>query len=257
LNRDFTVRKYSELLQAFKNAGYEFQTVKDFLQCPLDRVIIMRHDVDRIPRNALRMALVEHKYNIYSTYYFRTRSKIFNIDIINQIYYLGHEIGYHYEDFDIEKGNIDKAYISFKKNLNRLRSIVPIQTVCMHGSPMSKWDNTTIWEKYNYRELGVIGEPYFDIDYSNVFYLTDTGRKWNNINSNIRDRVNSSLKYNINRTDDIILVIKENILPNKIMINIHPHRWFNNIIFWYYELIYQGIKNMIKQKYLKKKTIKN
>jgi hypothetical protein len=47
----------------------------------------------------------------------------------------------------------------------------------MHGSPRSKFDNKELWSKYNYRDLGIIGEPFFDIDFDDFFYLTDTGRR--------------------------------------------------------------------------------
>ena len=45
-------------------------------------------------------------------------------------------------------------------------------------------------KKYNYRELDIIAEPYFDVYWNEVYSLTDTGRRWNvlvkkqNINSN-------------------------------------------------------------------------
>ena len=37
----------------------------------------------------------------------------------------------------------------------------------------------------------IVCEPYFDIDVSDVLYLTDTGRRWDGERSNIRDRGNS------------------------------------------------------------------
>ncbi len=55
----------------------------------------------------------------------------------------------------------------------------PVVTMCAHGSPMTKWDNKQMWEKYNYENYGVTCEPNFDIDFNQVFYLTDTGMKWN------------------------------------------------------------------------------
>ena len=61
-------------------------------------------------------------------------------------------------------------------HLAYFRKFYPVETICMHGSPMSRYDNRLIWQKYDYRELGIIGEPYFDIDFDRVFYLTDTGR---------------------------------------------------------------------------------
>jgi hypothetical protein len=59
----------------------------------------------------------------------------------------------------------------------------------MHGSPFSKYDNKKIWEKYDYRDYGIIAEPSFDIDYDEVFYITDTGRSWNNSKVSVRDKV--------------------------------------------------------------------
>ena len=57
-----------------------------------------------------------------------------------------------------------------------------------HGSPRSRWDNQKIWQKYDYKKLGIIGEPYFDIDYNQVFYLTDTGRRWDGWKVSVRDK---------------------------------------------------------------------
>ena len=249
MNRDFTVKKYSELLDAFSGAGYEFQTFRDFLKQPLNRVVILRHDVDRLPKNALKLAFLEQKKEIQATYYFRIKQHIFEPNIIKQISNLDHEIGYHYEDIDIKCGNIDKAFLSFTKNLDNFRNIVTIDTICMHGSPMSKYDNRELWSKFNYRDYGIIGEPYFDVDYSKVFYLTDTGRKWNRNDANIRDKVNSSYSYTFKGTEEIIISIKKRKLPDQIMINIHPHRWFDEIVPWCFELVFQGIKNTIKKRY--------
>jgi len=84
LNRDFTVRKYSELLDAFKKAGYNFQTVEDFVLSPLPKVVILRHDVDLNEKAALRLAKNEKSWDIKATYYFRKRKEDFNIKIIKK-----------------------------------------------------------------------------------------------------------------------------------------------------------------------------
>lgn len=62
----------------------------------------------------------------------------------------------------------------------------------MHGSPRSPYDNKEVWKKYDYRELGILAEPYFDIDFSKVLYLTDTGRRWDGERVSIRDKVECS-----------------------------------------------------------------
>ena len=70
---------------------------------------------------------------------------------------------------------VDRAYVLFCEELEMFRKVVPVETICMHGSPRAKYDNKMIWEKYDYRELGIVGEPYFDVDWNVFGYLTDTG----------------------------------------------------------------------------------
>jgi hypothetical protein len=111
---------------------------------------------------------------------------------------LGHEIGYHYEDLSLCKGNYESAIKHFEINLNKFRKIYPVKTICMHGSPLSKWDNRDLWKKYNYRDFGIIGEPYFDMDFDDVFYLTDTGRRWDGDKVSVRDKVKSEKQENGN-----------------------------------------------------------
>jgi hypothetical protein len=142
---------------------------------------------------------------------------------------------------------MDKAYEHFKIKLEMFRKYYPVKTICMHGSPLSKWDNRLLWKKYNYKELGIIGEPYFDIDFKKVLYITDTGRMWNNETSSVRDRVDSGYSFTFNSTYDIIKAFKENKLPAQIMLNIHPQRWTNNSFLWRKEYVMQNLKNRMKK----------
>jgi hypothetical protein len=247
LNRDFTVKKYNELLDALKKAGYEFQTVEDYVLSPLTKVVILRHDIDKMPLNALEFAKLEKSKELYATYYFRIVPKTFVPSIIREIAALGHNIGYHYEDVDLTKGDIDKGYISFKTNLEKLRKMAPVKTICMHGSPLSRYDNKRLWDKYNYRDEDIICEPYLDVDFNKVLYLTDTGRRWNNDEVSIRDKVHSAYNLQIKNTNQLINLIQENKLPEQIMINTHPQRWNDNIFYWIRELLAQSVKNQIKK----------
>jgi hypothetical protein len=58
----------------------------------------------------------------------------------------------------------------------------------MHGSPLSKYDNKMLWGKYDYHDFGIIGEPYFDVNFEEVLYLTDTGRRWDGKAVSVRDK---------------------------------------------------------------------
>lgn len=245
--RDFTTGMYIQLLDALKAGGYQFQTFSDFLQEPKARVVVLRHDADKLPLNSLSFAQIEAAKGMRASYFFRIVPESYTPSVIRQIAALGHEIGYHYEDMDLCNGNVDDAYQSFQLNLAKLRELVPVKTACMHGSPLSKYDNREIWKSYDYRHDGIIGEPYFDLDYSKVFYLTDTGRKWNSADTSIRDKVNSSLNIQIKNSRHLIQLIREGSLPDQIMINTHPQRWNDNIFLWMRELVWQGIKNQVKR----------
>ena len=160
-----------------------------------EKIIILRHDVDKKPENSLKFSEIQNQYNIKGTYYFRALPCSWDEKIIEQINSNGHEIGYHYENMDIANGDVKEAYKDFKSNLQRLRKLSIVKTICMHGSPSSKFDNKALWGSYDYKSLDIIGEPYFDTDFSEVFYLTDTGRSWNGGSYSVRDKVSEQHKW--------------------------------------------------------------
>jgi len=179
VQKDFTYDTYSGLIASLKKAGYVFLPFIDFISNGSDgeKCIALRHDIDRLPENALKMARMENTAGIKASYYFRIVKESYDEDIIRQIAELGHEIGYHYENLTTCGGDLRLAIDDFRLNLEKLRKLYPVNTICMHGSPLSKWDNRDLWKKYDYRDYGIIAEPYFDIDFDEVFYLTDTGRR--------------------------------------------------------------------------------
>lgn len=121
---DFTFSVYKHLLVAVQPCGYSFQTFADFIQSPKKKTIILRHDVDRLPDNALQMARLEHEAGIAATYYFRAVPESWDESIIREIASLGHEVGYHYENLsEISNGErgkrIEKLVISKENRGNR------------------------------------------------------------------------------------------------------------------------------------------
>jgi hypothetical protein len=78
------------------------------MQTPATRVIILRHDVDRRPGNALKTARLEHDLGIPASYYFRAVPESRDEAVIQKIAGLGHEIGYHYENLSACKGDPEK-----------------------------------------------------------------------------------------------------------------------------------------------------
>ena len=263
---DFKLFYYKKLFQEALH-DYNIQTFSDFIDAPHTNTIILRHDVDLKPQNSLVTAVIENKLGIRGSYYFRTVPESFNVDIIKQIAGLGHEVGYHYETMDTASAKlnvkhetlnekrkeelVDAAYEEFCESLEEFRKIYPVKTICMHGSPKSAFDNRDIWKKYDYRKLGIIGEPYFDIDFNKFFYLTDTGRCWNGYKYSVRDKMPQQEQWVkqglvFRTTNDIIKAAQQNKLPNQVMITVHPQRWTNNYFEWTKELLSQRVKNVVK-----------
>jgi hypothetical protein len=255
---DFTLHTFRRLLLTLKEQHYTFQTFAAFLKDPAPRAIILRHDIDASKLNSLKTARLEAELGITGTYNFRMLPQSFDEGIIRQISTMGHEIGYHYEDLSTAKGDHGKAMQLFEQNLAKLRHIVPVETICMHGSPLSKHNNRKLWEKYDYRDYGIAGEPYFDVDFTRVLYLTDTGRRWDGEAVSIRDKIplqkqnaassdTQSISYpsHIHSTFDLIRNAPK--LPEHIMITIHPQRWDDRPLKWIREYIFQNVKNIAKR----------
>lgn len=256
---DFTIRKYRQFLNVLLGKGYYFVTFEQYCdfrdrgEALPDRYIIMRHDVEALPENSYAFAQIEHELGIRASYYFRVVPASNQPEYIQQIAALGHEIGYHYEDMAICQGDVAQAYAHFQQQLQYFRRFYPVRTICMHGAPTSKWDGKELWKHYDYHALGVIGEPYFDVDFSDVFYLTDTGRCWDGFNVSVRDKIptyqdqwtEQGLVYHT--TDDLIQALNQGQLPARIMITTHPQRWTNHILAWSKELLLQSLKNIVKR----------
>ena len=301
--------------------------------------VILRHDIDLLPQNALAFARIQHEMGISGSYYFRAVPESWDEKIIKEIHSMGHEVGYHYEDMDdvnsekfkVETAksarekrkehkethapfaspsrslrlknkhqqtrvspvtglgsasphpeHIDAAILSFQHNLEKLRRLVPVNTICMHGSPRSRYDNRDLWKIYDYRDFGILGEPYFDVDFNEMFYLTDTGRRWDGWKVSVRDKVPQQetwIKQGLvfRSTHDIIAALETTkperderderketpvnlappshsvrlkkqplLLPTSIMFTFHPQRWTDKPLPWFKEWVMQSVKNKVK-----------
>ncbi len=285
---DFTLSAYYKLLDALQEQQYSFQTVREFILDPKPRAVMLRHDVDARSGHSLRFARLQHERGIRGTYYFRIVPASFDGKIIREIEDLGHEIGYHYEDMDLAGGDPHKAIVQFQRHLEELRLAADsVETACMHGSPLSRYDNRALWKFYDYRRFGLIAEPYFDIDFTRVLYLTDTGRRWDGGGASIRDRELTpeerkqfrrntrnrtgrngksitgagaevshlmqpdgkllSEKFRFRTTAEITEAVRKGNLPDQIMFNFHPQRWNSNPVLWLQEWALQRTKNAIKR----------
>jgi hypothetical protein len=243
---DFTLKKYQQLLSAIIDNQIKVYTIYGWLENNPENGICIRHDIDRKPQNALKMAILENKYNIFTTYYFRITKNSFNKGIILKIKNLGHEIGYHYEDLSLVNGNIERAKNLFSQHLEMFRELDNISSIAMHGRPFSKFNNIDILNYINLKEFNIKGDASGSIDYSNTFYFTDTGRSWSKKSVNLRDTVESKFCTDIKSTNALIEFINKN-KNHKISITAHSERWSPNPVDWIYQYCLDMTINLLKR----------
>jgi hypothetical protein len=240
--KDFSFMQYTELCTTLLERHNPISFAK-FLTEKNENVAIIRHDIDKKPQNALIIAEIERNLGIQSTFYFRTIPEVFNLDIMKKIQSMGHEIGFHYEVLDKARGDIDKAIEIFENELRLFP--FDIKTICMHGNPLTPWVNKDLWKRFDFKKYGIIGEAYLSINFSDLYYFSDTGRSWDGKYS-VKDLSDAcdEKSEKITSTKKLIEFIRQN--DGNYYIVTHPQRWNDALIPWTTELICQSIKNIGK-----------
>jgi hypothetical protein len=255
--KDFNHTVYKKYLIVVKSSFSNIMRFDEFFKTKPqpESFCLIRHDVDRKPENALIMAELEKEIGISSTYYFRVKDHTFKPAIIKEIYNLGHEIGYHYESLSDKKGKMEEALEDFEIKLDKFRKIVPIKTISMHGRPLSPFDNRELWKDKLYHkkllnELTILGDIYLDIDYSEIVYISDTGRNWNSNKNNVRDKVSSVQSFDFNNGKDLLIFFSTT-KYNKLVFSVHPDRWTNSFFEYIIQFVYDKAINIAKMFILK------
>ncbi len=105
---DFSYAHYRNILRQLLKAEYYFFSFSDFIERKkeVNRLFLLRHDVDKSVTKALDMARIEKELGIRATYFIRIHSNYYNpfghicYNQIREIMNLGHEIGLHSEFYD-------------------------------------------------------------------------------------------------------------------------------------------------------------
>ncbi|MDA0524655.1 hypothetical protein [Methanococcoides alaskense] len=229
-DHDFTIHKFRHLCEAIATT-YPTITMAEYMDKDHPaRFVLMRHDVDRMPGNALETARIEHELGIKATYYFRSIKSVFKPEIMKQILDMGHEIGYHYETLSEANGDPEKGIELFRSHLENFNDVCKVKTICMHGKPLSKYDNRDLWKTYDFKDYDIVGEAYLSVGHE-LNYFSDTGRSWNSKNS-LRDFIpNKTEGFTADTTDDLIDLVEGGELDNLYILT-HPERWSLNVVEW-------------------------
>jgi hypothetical protein len=114
----------------------------------------------------------------------------------------------------------------------------------MHGNSLSRWVNRDIWQHYDFRDFGLIGEGYLSVPLDKMLYLSDTGRTWSGKHK-VKDHVNPEEQKRIESTDDLIAVVKAGD-AERICIVAHPNRWSQHFTFWLRQYAFDTAANLLK-----------
>jgi len=177
MNCNFTLKHYEEICNIIAKSQYK---VRFFNNCSSDfrNILILRHDVDLSLEQSIKLAKIENKYNMKSTFFIWLRSPFYNIfekkysDIIYEIISLGHQIGLHFDESSyIIKSEVDiNKFIEKEINLIQTYFNINIYAVSMHRP--SKWllNNDVKLDKY----INTYEKRFF----KDFKYLSDSRRQW-------------------------------------------------------------------------------
>lgn len=245
--RDFTLAAYMEVIHAIQSRRLPVHGVAEWIEKRPSRGVVIRHDVDRRPHHALKMAEAEAAAGVRTTYYFRVVGSAWNHRVIRAVHRLGHEVGYHYEDLATCGGDLPRAIRSFAGHLGAIRQLAPVRTAAMHGSPLSRHNNLDLWRHLDCAALGLVGEAFLAVDYRDTYYFTDTGRSWGAVATNLRDRPPGILvpETKIESSPALCAFVARADF-SKLALSAHPERWDTTLPGWLWQAGKDGVINIVK-----------
>jgi hypothetical protein len=223
---------YSAFVEELLRRGFTIVGLAAWLRTRhVGRIAIIRHDVDRRASKAVVMAIAEAQLGVRTTYYFRCRRRGFPVSAIRRVAHHGHEIGYHYETLSDAAGDRAEALRLFSANLLAIRTVAACETVCMHGAPLSRFDNRTLLAGMNLDTWGLIGDAHDSMPAGQFLYLTDvTGRMLAGGPGNLRDLLpGAPRRYDLPRKlHDLAAALEK--ADHPVYLSVHPERWATGTI---------------------------
>ena len=222
-----------------------------------EKFLILKHDIETNPKKALEIAKIENNFNHKASFYVHFEILMNNIDVFKEIQNLGHEVSYHYDVLDRNKGNFQKAKEEFDKHIGILeKNGFNIKTVCQHGNPLIKREgyksNRDFFRKfgkeYSIKDIVVN----FKEKVGNFIYISDVGYQWQIIpnpeSADLKEEKTIFTNY-----DEMVELAKN----NSLIISSHPHRYFQSKLeaefkFFIFEAMKKNAKLIYKTKVGKK-----
>lgn len=235
----FTYQHWDNFCRELAEKGVKSIPTRD-IKDPTASYVVLKHDVETNVPKAYRLAAIEHKYGHRGSYYVQAylMHDEKNILMLREMQEMGHEISYHYDVMDSNKGDLDKAIKEFADNKQFFeKNGFGISTVCQHGNPVVErvgyTSNRDFFRSGRVRALypnitDVMVNLKSDVPTDFVYY-SDAGRVFKMIYDPLTNDLINSDDKNIayQNLNELIEALDFN---KGIIISTHPHRWCGSAV---------------------------
>lgn len=178
---NFTFSHYENVFKNALSKGYVISKLEDYEKnIKNKKIIFLRHDVDFNLILALRLAKLEHKIGIKSTFFLRIHGdyNLFsynNYSALNQIISMGHEIALHHEcGFANLFGNKEEKMINDEKKLLETITGLRIRGISLHEPARTRYK----LGKEIIKNLGFSYDAYSSKFIKDIKYISDSSARW-------------------------------------------------------------------------------
>lgn len=236
----FTYKKWDSFCYKLRVCGKQGIPAKEVV-AHRDGYVVLKHDVETNVKRAYKMASIEKKHGHRGSYYVQAYllQNSENIALLGKIQAMGHEVSYHYDVMDSNKGDFDAAMEEFEKNRDLFeKSGFPVVTVCQHGNPVVErigyTSNRDFFRsdrvKTTYPNVSDIMVNFKEAASTDYVYFSDAGRRFKLIYDPINNDIVNSDDKNVpfEDLDKILDFVKDS--ERNVIISTHPHRWTNSAL---------------------------
>lgn len=248
----FTYKAWENFCRALAEAGLHSIPARDVAGTE-GKYLTLKHDVETAVPHAARMAEIEHRYGHRGSYYVQAYllDDEKNIALLRKMQQMGHEISYHYDVMDSEKGDLDRAIAVFEENRIRFEAAgFPLVTLCQHGNPIVErvgyHSNRDFMRSPRvqalYPALSDIMVDFKEKAHTDYTYYSDAGRQFKMIYDPLTNDITPSDDKNIayKNLTALLPVLKEG---GNAIVSTHPHRYTKSALVY---TVKSGIFRVVK-----------
>ncbi len=230
----FTYKAWSKFCKKLADDGIHAISAKE-VTAEKRQYMVLKHDVETDVPHAYEMAAIEQQHGHRGSYYVQAYllKDEKNVALLQKMQEMGHEISYHYDVMDSNKGDLGAAVSEFEENRRMFEENgFSITTVCQHGNPIVErvgyTSNRDFFRSAKVREaypaISDIMVNFHTAVSTEYRYFSDAGRRFKWIFDPFENDIVNSDDKNI-AYDDLTALFGALDRNGGNIISTHPHRW--------------------------------